>query len=199
MPPVLSKLPVMISEEDVIDKRYENGVIYMLRNKYDLENKYVYIGSTINFNSRYSYHKWSCTNISSLAYNLKKYKYIRENGGWENWEMIKIENYPCKNKRELEKREDEIMLKYENRINHYRCIWTDENKKKSYNRYNYENRQKRNEYEKERYKNNKELISAKKKEKITCECGFISRKDKLNRHRKSIKHQEYLKKNLPII
>ena len=34
---------------------------------------------------------------------------IRENGGWEMFRMIEIEKYPCNDRREAEKRENEIM------------------------------------------------------------------------------------------
>jgi hypothetical protein len=50
-----------------------------------------YIGSTINFKSRKSKHKFSCNNISDASYPLHIYNIIRENGGWENWNMHPIE------------------------------------------------------------------------------------------------------------
>ena len=34
---------------------------------------------------------------------------IRDNGGWDNFKMIEVEKYPCKDKRDAERREDEIM------------------------------------------------------------------------------------------
>ena len=192
MPPVLSKLPVMMSDEDVIDKRYENGCIYMLRNKNDLENKNVYIGSTINFYNRYSDHKSSCNNENNVRYNKPKYQYIRENGGWDNWEMIKIEDYPCKNLKELMIREDEIMSKYENRINELRSLWTAERKKKGYDRYNYENREKRNHQEKERYKKNLEKIKARRQQRIICDnCGDEVSRNHIARHKKTKKCLEH--------
>ena len=38
-------------------------------------------------------------------HNFKVYQVIRNNGGWDNWSMILIENYPCNNKLEAEQRE----------------------------------------------------------------------------------------------
>ena len=36
---------------------------------------------------------------------MKVYQYIRENGGWENFDMIEIEKYPCNDANEARKRE----------------------------------------------------------------------------------------------
>ena len=49
-----------------------------------------------------------CNNPNSKNHNLKVYQFIREHGGWANWEMIQIEEYPCKSKQELLTREREI-------------------------------------------------------------------------------------------
>ena len=38
-------------------------------------------------------------------YNCKIYQCIRDNGGWENWNMIEIEKYPCNDGNEARKRE----------------------------------------------------------------------------------------------
>ncbi len=56
--------------------------IYRLQCK-DKEVKEFYIGSTKNYTKRKRVHKNSCKN----SY-CKAYKFIRENGGWENWEMV---------------------------------------------------------------------------------------------------------------
>ena len=49
-----------------------------------------YVGSTANFNKRKTGHKMNCNFSNNDKYNLKIYKIIRENGGWENWSMIPI-------------------------------------------------------------------------------------------------------------
>ena len=38
---------------------------------------------------------WGVTLPRDEDYNLKVYQFIRENGGWDQWEMILIEKYPC--------------------------------------------------------------------------------------------------------
>jgi hypothetical protein len=53
--------------------------------------KSCYVGSTANFKDRRIKHKSACNNENDKAYNYNIYKMIRENGGWDNWSMIVIE------------------------------------------------------------------------------------------------------------
>ena len=75
---------------------YKNTVIYKIYCK-DESISDIYIGHTTNFKQRNKLHKSNCNVESSKGYNYKIYKIIRENGGWDNWNMIIIENYPCEN------------------------------------------------------------------------------------------------------
>ncbi len=67
-----------------------------------------YNGSCISFKDRKKKHKHCCNNPNAYGHNLKVYQFIREHGGWANWEMIQIEESPCKSKQELLTREREI-------------------------------------------------------------------------------------------
>ena len=73
------------------NKKYMNTVIYKISCK-DETIKDIYIGQTTNFDIRKFYHirdsKISC---------IKLYKFIRDNGGWDNWDMIILGEYSCKN------------------------------------------------------------------------------------------------------
>ena len=71
---------------------YSNTIIYKLVCK-DLNIKYLYVGSTTNFSNRKNSHKSYVVNEKRKNYNSKIYNFIRDNGGWENWDMILIENY----------------------------------------------------------------------------------------------------------
>lgn len=62
----------------------------------DLSIKDCYVGSTTGFARRENVHKYDCTNAKSKNYNSKVYKFIRDHGNWDNWSIILIENYPCK-------------------------------------------------------------------------------------------------------
>jgi hypothetical protein len=65
-----------------------------------------YVGSTTDFKSRKNTHKWSCNNIEiQEKYNMKIYQFIRDKGGWNNWDMIEIEKYNAIDKLDADKRE----------------------------------------------------------------------------------------------
>ena len=55
---------------------------------------FVYVGSTKSFRHRKYQHKCCCNKENSAKYNRKLYTTIRENGGWDNWRMVIIEE--CK-------------------------------------------------------------------------------------------------------
>jgi hypothetical protein len=195
---------------------YSKSCIYMLRHKDDTELENIYIGSTTNFRGRKCNHLKACCNPNNRDYNHKKYQYIRANGGWEEWIMVWLEDYPCKSKRELELKEDEVMLKYQNRLNDKRASrtrqqYTIDNKeiKKETDKIRYENnkdkileerkeyRKKNNEIIKERdrewYEKNKDRIAEKKNEKIECNiCGFKVNKSNIKVHQRTKKCQSNL-------
>jgi len=178
--------------------KWENGCIYMIRHADDVELENIYIGSTTNFRMRKFQHKDSSNNINSIEYNQSKYQYIRNNGGWDNWKMVWIEDYPCKSKRELLLREDEVMLQYQNRLNKKKAHTTDEEKKekeKEYKKKHYQNnREKLKEDVKQYRQANREKIAEKKKEIIKCDiCGCESSRTHLARHKKSLKCQSHKK------
>jgi hypothetical protein len=64
-----------------------------------------YVGSTTDLIRRRCQHKHCCVNPKNKNYDYNVYQYIRENGGWENWIVSPIEQYPCANKFEALKRE----------------------------------------------------------------------------------------------
>ena len=175
---------------------YQNTIIYKLIN-YDCP-EHVYVGSTTNWVKRKQYHKNSA--INSIC-NHKKYVIIRETGGWENWNMIKICDFPCNNKREAEKEEDKYMLELKANMNSRRSYrtnkeWCEDNKdkiKEDKKQYYEDNKDKILETNKKYRDNNKDKILEKKKEKMTCECGSCFRKHAKARHEKTKKHQDYLK------
>lgn len=82
----------------------KNIILYKLNCK-DINISDIYVGQTSNFNQRYNAHRTSSTNSISKIYNLKVYKFIREHGGIENWEMNVIENYEAIDGLDARKRE----------------------------------------------------------------------------------------------
>ena len=64
-----------------------------------------YIGSTTNIIRRRSNHKSSCTCVGNSKYNYLIYTFIRENGGWDNFDLIAIEEFSCETKMQQIKKE----------------------------------------------------------------------------------------------
>jgi len=88
--------------KDNID--YSDTTIYKIYCK-DETITDIYVGHTTNFHVRKYQHKNSCNN--SKNNNIKIYKTIRENGGWNNWNMVEIAKYNCKNSTEARIKEQE--------------------------------------------------------------------------------------------
>jgi hypothetical protein len=141
--------------EDV-DERYENGVIYMIKHKTD-DTKEYYIGSTKDFKTRRRAHKKVCNNQNSKQSNCKVYKYIRENGSWDEWELLLIYDYPCKNR-------DELKLEEQRAIKEYKSTLNKELPGRTQKEYNKDNKEKIKQKSKIYNEANKEKIAQKKKE-----------------------------------
>jgi len=97
---------------------YQKTIIYQLKCNDDNITE-IYVGHTTNFLKRRQSHKQNCNNHSKL----KVYITIRENGGWDNWKMLEICKYPCNDRREAEKKEEEVRMELKAKLNSYRC-WT---------------------------------------------------------------------------
>lgn len=83
---------------------YQNTIMYKICCK-DVNVKEIYVGSTTNFTQRKKQHKYYCNASSDSHYNTYVYQFIRDNGGFENWDIIMIEKYTCDDKLEQAKRE----------------------------------------------------------------------------------------------
>ena len=81
---------------------YSNTIIYKIYCK-DSSINDLYVGHTTNFTKRKYQHKLSCNN----GKKLKIYDVIRSNGGWDNWDMIEIAKYECKDVVEARIKENE--------------------------------------------------------------------------------------------
>jgi hypothetical protein len=177
---------------------YSNCLIYKIVCK-DLGVPNVYVGHTTDFTNRKRRHKGDCYNEDGKGYNHRVYKCIRENGGWDNWTMLVIEKYDCKDNIEASMRERHWQEELNADLNHNRAYITREEKKETDRlnsiRYNEEHP----EYRKSYYENNKDHIKelmAKYKDKIqeeiTCDCGTKVCHGNRNKHYKSNKHLKYV-------
>ena len=69
----------------------------------------VYVGSTKNHYRRKNCHKTFCNNPNGLHYNSYVYRYIRQNGGWDNWSFIILDTVQYNEKHELHRKEREYI------------------------------------------------------------------------------------------
>ena len=88
------------------DIDYSKTIIYKITCNDETVN-YTYVGHTTDFTKRKYHHKNTCKNENSISYNIKLYKTIREHGGWENWNMIEVACYNCKDSTEARIKEQE--------------------------------------------------------------------------------------------
>ena len=88
---------------------YSNTIIYKITCK-DPNVTDIYVGYTTNFIQRKHTHKQSCTNIKSTNYKCKLYEVIRNNGGWNNWQMEIINIFNCADHYEARKKEQEYFI-----------------------------------------------------------------------------------------
>ena len=165
---------------------YSKSVIYCISCK-DESITDSYIGSSVNFKKRKQYHKDSCNNPNIKGYNCKLYQFIREHGGWDNFEINEIEYYPCENDIELYIRENYWMDILQASLNSRKAS-VFKNKKE----YHQGNREQIKEYNKEYYEKNKEQLSEKAKEKMTCQCGRTFRKSDKSTHYKTKFHINFI-------
>lgn len=173
---------------------YSKCVIYRIVCK-DLNIKECYVGHTTNLIKRKCHHKSSC-NENSNRCNLKVYQFIRANGGFDNWDIIKIEDYPCKDILEATKQERYWKEYYNANLNS--CIpsrthkeYYIENKNIVYEKqkiYNEGRKDILKNYKKTYYEKNKEEIKEKSKkyrlenadkEKERSKKYYIEKKDKI--------------------
>jgi len=143
----------------------------------------VYVGHTTNFDKRKTAHKYYCKKDNNKHYNLKVYQMIRQNGGWDAFKMLEVEKYPCADKREAERRENEVMKELKASMNMRKSFRTQDEiteYTKEHNTNYYEvhkeklqqhhkdyyelHKEKLQEYQKEYQKNNKPKIQEYKKE-----------------------------------
>ena len=83
---------------------YETACIYKLGCK-DTSIREIYVGSTTNFKKKKNGHRICCNNENNKKYNFKVYKFIRDNGNWDNWDMILVEKVNVNDGNELKKEE----------------------------------------------------------------------------------------------
>ncbi len=162
---------------------YSKGLIYKLCCK-DPNITDIYIGSTTNMKNRKHKHKYSCNNPSAIGHNLKVYEFIRNNGGWENWDMILVEYVNCNSKQELEKEERIVIELLKPILNIQLPTRTDKE-------YYEDNKKKLKEYIKKYREDNKEKLLEKQKKHREKNKTEINEKQKIYYEENKEKYKKY--------
>ena len=73
-----------------------------------------YVGHTTSFKDRKNQHRIRCNDEKC---NFKVYQMIRENGGWDNFTMTPICEYPCENHIQACIKEEEYRVELKAKLN----------------------------------------------------------------------------------
>ena len=172
----------------------------------DLNITDCYVGHTTDFIKRKYAHKNICTNPNQVKHHLNVYKFIRDNGGWNNWAMVELEKWGCTDGNEARARERYWYEQFNTTLNTNIPIVSNDEIKQRKKNYSAINRNSILEYQKKYYIQNKETIIIKDKEyyeiikvsklekakvKFTCSCGATLCIGNKSEHCKTKKHLDY--------
>jgi hypothetical protein len=192
-----------------LEIKYANTKIYKLVCR-DLTVSEIYVGHTTDFTNRKSLHKHVCSNIKHKEYNLKVYRYIRENGGWLNWLMVEIEKFPCNDENEASKRERYYIETLKSSLNcqkpgRTKQEYHEDNKKTilaQHIQYREENKEeivirnkKYRDEHKEHIKAGSKKYAEEHSEKVVCDCGVKYQIIGKTRHLNTKRHLAHILNN----
>jgi hypothetical protein len=166
----------------------------------DLSITECYVGHTTDFVRRKWSHKRNTVFENGRDYNFKVYVTIRNNGGWDNWTMIEIEEYPCKDVNDAKKKEREWFGNLNSKLNTLYPQRTDQeyyidNRERivaNVRKYADNNKVKINKRERLHRISHKEENSIRRSKRIICECGIEINLDHKSRHLKTKVHNDNL-------
>jgi hypothetical protein len=189
---------VVVSDEITDDnEKRTNYVMYKVCPK-NKELNFCYIGQTANFENRKRQHiKNTTCETDKKHYHLKHYQTIRENGGWDEWEMIELEKFNGKTKVEARIREQELIKEHNANLNMLSAYITEEErkatKKKCTEKFREENKEYLAEQTKKYKEEHKEVIAQQMKKYREENKDAIYQKTKEYRENNKEKHQEWQK------
>jgi len=181
----------------------------------------VYVGSTTKFSQRKTAHKHDCNNKEGKHFTIPIYCHIRDNGGFNCFEVIPIQSLKLENKTQLLIAEQVEIDKHRNLVNRQKAHMTIEDRKEYDKQYREEHKEDSKEYHKQYRQEHKENIKEKQKqyvqehkedikqykklyweehketidERVKCPiCNSTSLRRQLKRHQRTKKCQQYLNK-----
>jgi hypothetical protein len=167
---------------------YSNAIVYKICCK-DPQLTDIYIGSTCDLRRRKWSHKSVCNNENNTHYNKYAYQFIRNNGGWDNWEIIVVEECNIENKTQLRQRERHWLETLKASLNKCVPARTVQEYQKQYQQ---EHKEQLSEYQKQYRQEHKEQIEQRRSVIINCDCGSSIKKKNIIRHYKTNKHKKYI-------
>lgn len=170
------------------------GHVYKLVCK-DVNATEVYVGSSTSLRNRRACHKTRCGNKNDKAYNRPVYQYIRENGGWDNWELLPIERVEFDFKFELHERERHHMEALHATLNSQvpnrtRAEYNQDHReeiKQQKKQYQQDHREEIKQRKQRHYQDHKNEIN----QKHDCPCGGKYTHQNKPQHLKRKRHQNY--------
>ena len=164
---------------------FSKAVIYSIVCKTD--ETLIYVGSTTNFRERTYKHKSTSYNKNNKDHNTPFYVMIRANGGWENFKMTPIKEFPCENKIQLVIEEERIRVEIKAKLNTNRAYIAPDKQKEARaekrKKYYTKNAEQIIYQYKQHYEANKQQISERKKQ------WYQANKERIA-ERSRIKYQE---------
>lgn len=190
-----------MTEEEYNHSVNEDGINVAIMYKICPKTKelnFCYIGHTTNFTARKRQHmRNTVCETDKKHYHLKHYETIRNNGGWDEWEMVEIEKFNCKTKLEARIREQELIQEHNANLNTLNAFITEEErkqKKKSITeKFRMENKELIREQEKKYKEEHKEVIAEQMKKYRQEHKNEIYEKTKEYRENNKEKHKEWQK------
>ena len=177
--------------------KYNRTIFYKIVCK-DENIKDLYVGHTTDYRARIHKHKYNCCNPAMYGYNLKVYQFIRQNGGWDNFQTRIIEEQSLNNRKEAELHEGYLINILDATLNtqkpgitknQYCKQWYEQNKNDVLKRqkdYYETNKEKRQQY----IMNNKDKIKQQLSQAYECPlCKSCIQWNAKSRHCKTKKHQ----------
>lgn len=160
-----------------IPRDFSKGLIYSIVCKTD--ETLLYVGSTTNFTQRKNRHKTACYCEKNKDHNTPVYVMIRANGGWDNFVMKPVKEFPCENNIQLVIEEERVRKEMKANLNTNKAYRTPEEYKEYYKehhkqyikdnaermkQYNKDNTEHFAEQKKQYYEKNKEHLLERQKQ-----------------------------------
>ena len=163
----------------------------------DFNIKDCYVGHTTDWIKRRSAHKQNSNQPNLKLYNLHLYKFIREHGGWDNWEMIWIKTLNCENAMEARSEERKCKEELNATLNGQVPSRTRQQYREEEQSKIQEYRDNHKEERRQWYERNRDEFLKKQGQVFLCQCGQSYTYSNKTRHEKTLKHQQFINQNNP--